>query len=61
MDATVDAQGRILIGYADGCITAQCVSGVKTDGTPAPNDFTKKATIARQSGGPGLFAVEIQQ
>jgi hypothetical protein len=61
MDATVDAQGRILVGYADGCITAQCVSGSKADGTPAPNDFTKKATIARQSGGPGLFKVEMVQ
>jgi hypothetical protein len=37
------------------------VSGLKADGTPAPNDFTKKATIARQSDGPGLFKVEMVQ
>lgn len=55
-DATVDKQGRVLVGYADGCVTQECISGVKADGTAAPNDYAKKATIARQSGGKGLFA-----
>ena len=49
MDATVDAHGRTLVGYADGCINA-CV----TD--PTKNNFDAYATIARQSGGLGLFA-----
>ena len=48
MDSAVDADGRILVGFADGC-TGPCV-------TAFPNNFKKKATIARQSGGPRLFA-----
>jgi hypothetical protein len=48
MDVTVDAQGRVLVGYADGCIGA-CVSS-------GPNSYSSVATIARQSGGTGLFA-----
>jgi hypothetical protein len=47
MDATVDAAGRVLVGYADGCIDA-CVLA-------PPNSFSAKATIARQSGGKRLF------
>jgi hypothetical protein len=50
-DITVDAQGRILVGYADGCIGA-CVTGTK-------NSFSAVATIARQSGGSGLFAATM--
>ena len=52
IDATVDAQGRILVGYADGCI-GPCVNAF-------PNSFKKKATIARQSTGPRLFTFEGQ-
>ncbi len=48
IDATVDAQGRVLVGYADGC-TGGCVSG-------GPNSGTALATIARQMSGKGLFA-----
>jgi hypothetical protein len=48
-DIVVDATGHILVGYADGCITGSCISGTA-------NDFTAKATIARQSGGKGLLA-----
>ena len=48
IDATVDKQGRVLVGYADGCVGA-CVSG-------PPNSFTALGAIARQSGGKGLFA-----
>jgi PKD repeat protein len=43
MDATIDRQGRVLVGYADGCIGG-CVNGTE-------NSFTELATIARQSGG----------
>lgn len=48
MDATVDKQGRVLVGYADGCVGA-CVNS-------APNSFTAIGSIARQATGTGLFA-----
>ncbi len=48
MDATVDAQGRTLVGYPDGCVGA-CVNGTA-------NSYTALASIARQSGGFRLFA-----
>lgn len=58
-----DAQGRVLVAYADGCIN-QCVAGT---GTYDPsntaqsqqsqlNSFSALASIARQSGGNSLFA-----
>jgi hypothetical protein len=47
-DATIDKEGRILVGYDDGCIGA-CVDG-------GANSFTSKAAIARQSGGKRMFA-----
>ncbi|HYX26843.1 MAG TPA: fibronectin type III domain-containing protein [Thermoanaerobaculia bacterium] len=48
IDATVDAHGRVLVGYADGCV-GSCVSG-------GPNSGTDVATIARQTTGKGLYA-----
>jgi hypothetical protein len=48
IDATVDQQGRVLVGYADGCIGA-CV-------TAPPNSFSALGTIARQATGRGVFA-----
>ncbi|HEX8709610.1 MAG TPA: PKD domain-containing protein [Pyrinomonadaceae bacterium] len=48
MDAVVDAQGRVLVGYPDGCIDG-CVSGTK-------NSYSAFTTIARQAGGKRLFA-----
>jgi hypothetical protein len=48
MDATVDAQGRVLVGFADGCLDA-CVAG-------GPGTFSALATIARQVNGRRLFA-----
>ena len=48
MDMTIDRQGRVLVGYADGCIGG-CVNGTE-------NSFTKLATIARQSGGRRIIA-----
>lgn len=44
----MDEKGRVLYSYADGCIDG-CESG-------PPNSFSAKASIARQSGGKGLFA-----
>jgi uncharacterized repeat protein (TIGR01451 family) len=49
-DITVDKQGRVLVGFADGC-TGACVQG-------PPNSSSAKATIARQSGGARLFAAD---
>jgi hypothetical protein len=48
-DATIDKEGRIVIGYDDGCISASCING-------GANDFTAKAAIARQSGGRRMFS-----
>jgi hypothetical protein len=47
-DASVDQDGRAVIGFADGCI-GNCV-------TKGPNSFTALATIARQVNGRRLFA-----
>lgn len=46
--ADVDAQGHVLVGYADGCVGG-CVNG-------GPNSGTALATIARETSGKGLFA-----
>jgi Big-like domain-containing protein/fibronectin type III domain protein len=48
MDATIDQQGRVLVGYADGCV-GNCVKG-------RPNSFTAVSTIARQVNGRRMFA-----
>ena len=48
MGATVDAEGRVLVGYADGCV-GTCVSG-------GANTFASEARIARQSSGKGVYA-----
>jgi hypothetical protein len=47
-DIAVDADGRVLIGYADGCI-GDCVFA-------PPNSFSDRAGIARQEGGLRLYA-----
>jgi len=48
MDITVDEEGRVLVGYADGCV-GTCVSG-------GANTFASEARIARQTGGKRLYA-----
>jgi hypothetical protein len=48
-DITVDKFGRVLVGYADGC-TGACVRDA------SKNTFDALATIARQTGGRGLFS-----
>ncbi len=55
-DITVDRFGRVLVGYADGC-TGSCVHDPTQNasrGPPTAQDAL--ATIARQTGGRGLFA-----
>jgi len=49
IDVTLDKHGRVLVGYADGCVGA-CV------GHPSKNGYDAWATIARQTGGRTLFA-----
>jgi PKD repeat protein len=46
-DVTLDEKGRVLFAFSDGCID-QCETG-------GPNSYSAKASIARQSGGKGLF------
>ena len=48
MDVTVDGQGRVLVGYADGCV-GSCVSS-------GANTFASDARIARQASGKRLYA-----
>ena len=50
MDTTVDKDGRVLVGYADGC-TGPCAAA-------PPGNFTALGTIARQVNGKRLFAVD---
>ncbi len=49
-EITVDAKGRVLYGYSDGCTSQGCVDG------SAPNDYTAFMRVARQSGGKTLYA-----
>jgi hypothetical protein len=52
-DAQVDKQGRVHVAYAAGCAGAECA---QTPGSAVGNAYTSFATIARQTGGLGLFA-----
>jgi len=56
MDETIDAQGRVVVAYPDGCITPSCINNITAPGTHGPNDYTALGTIARQAGGRRLFA-----
>ncbi|MFL6674556.1 MAG: CARDB domain-containing protein [Massilia sp.] len=55
MDATVDQQGRVLVGYADGC-TLACAADPKPVDDPANGYHSEIASIARQASGGRLFA-----
>jgi hypothetical protein len=48
MDARADGKGRVLVGYADGCV-GSCIGG-------GPNSGTALGTIARQLAGKGVYA-----
>jgi len=50
--ATVDAEGRIVVGWADGCISAACIAST---GTP-DDSRDSKGVITRQDGGPRMYA-----
>jgi len=49
-DATIDNEGRILVGYADGCV------GCDLDAVAEDEDLLSYGTIARQSGGLRLLS-----
>ncbi len=54
MDIQLDKQGRVLVGWADGC-TGECA----TSALVSDNRHTSKGVITRQSGGSGLFAQSV--
>jgi hypothetical protein len=49
----IDKQGRVLVGYDDGCTGPGCV---QAPGTATGNAYNALASIARQTGGLRLFA-----
>lgn len=53
MDVQIDQEGRVLVGYADGCAGGECVLA---PATATGNSYTALAAIARQSGGRRLLA-----
>ena len=64
-DLEIDAKGRPLAAYADGCVSADCRAGVDRSGSAGTpdgkidsydNDGSDVGTIIRQSGGRTLFA-----
>ena len=59
--ADIDKEGRVLVGYDDGCISQSCVSGQRSYGLPVTNDFTARAVIARQASGKRMFAAYDSQ
>ena len=54
-DITVDKTGRVLIGYADGCINGCATTPAENASTGPVDAQAALATIARQVGGLGLF------
>src|SRR4029077_9094737 len=52
-DATLDKQGRVQIGYVDGCTDGACVQAAAT---AKGNGYTARGVIARQSSGRRLIA-----
>jgi len=49
-EITLDAEGHVLYGYSDGCVSPACISGT------GMNDYTAWMRVARQSGGKSLLA-----
>lgn len=52
-DVTIDAQGRVIVGYVNGCAGGNCAQAAPS---AVGNAFTATATIARQSSGRRLLA-----
>src|SRR5205085_5113451 len=53
-DETIDQDGRVLVGFADGCVGA-CAQAADT---ARGNSYNAIASIARQSGGRRMFAAK---
>jgi hypothetical protein len=53
MDVQMDHEGRVLVGYADGCAGGECVLAKPN---AIGNSYTALAAIARQTGGRRLLA-----
>ena len=65
MDVQMDKKGRVVVAYADGCVTPACVQGQDVNGPNGQpdgvvdsydNDHRAIATISRQAGGKGLLS-----
>jgi hypothetical protein len=54
-DITIDRDGRVLVGYVDGCEGGNCKQAAPT---ATGNAYTTAATIARQSSGRRLLAIK---
>src|SRR5207247_9900246 len=52
-DITIDRDGRVLVGYVNGCEGGNCAQAAPT---ATGNAYTTTATIARQSSGRRLLA-----
>jgi hypothetical protein len=52
-DMTIDKEGRVLVGYVNGCAGGNCA---QSSPTASGNAYTATATIARQSSGRRLIA-----
>jgi hypothetical protein len=60
-DITIDKDGRVLVGYVNGCSGGDCSQApVNADGstTVTGNTYSATATIARQSSGRRMFAAK---
>src|SRR5207253_3554814 len=60
-DMTIDKDGRVLVGYVNGCSGGDCSQApVNADGstTVTGNTYSATATIARQSSGRRMFAAK---
>ena len=60
-DITVDKDGRVLVGYVNGCSGGDCSQApVNPDGSTSVtgNTYSATATIARQSSGRRMFAAK---
>ncbi|MEP6821275.1 MAG: hypothetical protein ABI946_02890 [Chthoniobacterales bacterium] len=53
IDVSMDHEGRVLVGYADGCAGGDCQQAASSS---TGNSYTALGSIARQSGGPRLLA-----
>jgi hypothetical protein len=51
-DMSVDKQGRVQVGYADGCVDGHCIQTNTTNG----NGYTDRMAITRQSSGRRMIA-----